>query len=279
MTKKYKSLEHTIRNVTSKQPVEENILKAIPPVLGAIKNLGSKVIGGLGIGTAADLALKTAAGSASGTPPEDSPSDYRSTLSNPVVPVATSSSDTTPKPNVSSTPAPIAKPSAVMPATAPKASKPIVMPVSKSTKPKKAVKEEALDEMGFIGTDKYLGNPRAFTRPVPNIEPGKAAKSKVVSGARRLAKQQVSPTMHGKVHEDAESEGTKKRKEIENVGRPDSGNKKLAKQGEIKTKIIDEATLADAMIKAVEKKKADRKQNSMVEFNPKLKQPEPGSHQ
>lgn len=269
MTKKYKSVEHTIRNVVSKQPVDEGILdKVIAPVLGAATTVGGKVLSGaksLGKGVLANLALSSALGDKSAT---SQPDEYRGNIPAPTVNVPTTSPDTSPKPSTPTVSTPMTKPPTVMPATLPKA---VAMP-AKGPKSKKTVKEETLDEMGFIGTDKFHGNPRAFTRPVPKIEPGRASESKGVSGARRMAKQQMSPTMHGKVHEDAESEGTKKRKEIENVGRPTSGNTKLAKQGEIKTKIIDEAELAGALIKAVEDKKKTKKNgNPMVEFNPKLK--------
>jgi len=105
---------------------------------------------------------------------------------------------------------------------------------------------EQLDEMGVIGTDKFKGNPPAFNKTA-RVEPNKSKKYVTsVSGQRRTAKQEASPTIHGSVAE--ESEGTKIRTKMPEVGRPDSPlptDKKttLNRQMQIQKKIIDESIL------------------------------------
>ena len=176
------------------------------------------------------------------------------------------------------------------------------------------VKESVeLDEMG-VDTDKFQGRAGAFFKTA-RITPGNVGSSIKVSGQRKAAKQIVSQTMTNKIKEDStvpnegnvqsvaslsasgapqeedggkkkkklkEESGTAYRRSIENVARPDSAKSpfdrksKLAKQGEIKTKIIEANAERIATIKGVlgAKKAAAKAEPTTVEFGPELKKPD-----
>jgi hypothetical protein len=78
------------------------------------------------------------------------------------------------------------------------------------------------------------------------------------------------------IHEES-SKGTIARREVANVGRPNSKDK-LVKQAEIKTKIIDENAQRIHTIKAILKRNVKKKENNNsnpdVDFHPELKKPD-----
>jgi len=127
----------------------------------------------------------------------------------------------------------------------------------------------------------------AATALAPRI-PGLSGVSGSSPGLERNKYHPFSPHVHSteqrakkhKVHE--ASEGTEKRMKEPNVGRPDTPASKrlLRKQGEIRTKFIDEAAKKNAsIIKSVKKEKAVEMGKTIeypqVIVNPPMKQPNP----
>lgn len=105
------------------------------------------------------------------------------------------------------------------------------------------------EAIGNLGTDKYQGSQFKNVRSVtPHIKPDQHSQAaETASKMRSNVKEKGSMTLHGKVSEEAESVpyGTKVRRKISIVGRPDDADPKsekstLNKLGQIKTKIVDE---------------------------------------
>jgi hypothetical protein len=173
---------------------------------------------------------------------------------------------------------------------------------------------DQIDEMG-IGTDKFGGRPGSSYFKSTHISPGNTKSAMKNSGERKVNKQEHSLTLNSKIKEDStvpnegnaqtvaslsasgaaqeedgrkmkkkikeEADGTKDRTSIENVARPKSAKSpfdrtsKLAKQGEIKQKIIGETAERLHTIKGViADKKKQNETKTPVEFNPKMKKPD-----
>lgn len=111
-------------------------------------------------------------------------------------------------------------------------------------------KSKLKEAIGF-GSDKYEGVPSVFTKPIPTIGPGHERTSENNSSQRKRNKQLNSKTLHGDFSEENED-----RKKIKNVARPDSDIPKsykseLGRQGQIKTKIIDESLTKNIFISII----------------------------
>lgn len=154
--------------------------------------------------------------------------------------------------------------------------------------------EQPIDEMGLPGgTDKFQGSQFAGASSktvTPKIRPGHNEGAEKAANARNTQKAKASQTMHNKVHEEKESEGTKERRKVTNVGRPWTASSnfdsksKLAKQTEIKTKIIDEGKKLAGIVKDTVKEKKSEDQDPIeitktivypqVIMNPPIKSPD-----
>lgn len=111
-------------------------------------------------------------------------------------------------------------------------------------------KSKLKEAIGF-GSDKYEGVPSVFTKPIPTIGPDHERTSEKNSSERKRNKQLNSKTLHSDVSEENED-----RKKIKNVARPDSDNPKsykseLGRQGQIKTKIIDESLTKNIFVSII----------------------------
>jgi hypothetical protein len=273
MTDKYKSLEHTIRDINqskyiNEENVELNEKNGVGSVLGKIFGGGKpkppssgKPSGGKpskpSSGTSArvaDLAAAIGAGLANANTAVV-PVQLGPVADGSGMPVNVSSS-TTGRVSTARTP------------------KNIILPTYAKEQ------TENLNELGVLGTDEYKGVPRAFSKATPRIEPKKGGDNHNVSsigasGNRSQAKKTASPTMHGAVSE--ENNSSKERKKIKNVSRPDSKspnsvNNELSRQSEITTKIIDDERLKEMLIGALKKKKKPPNSGvTGVEINPEMK--------
>ena len=260
MTKKYTSLEHTIRKIHDKKQIDEAGPLGVAAAVGRGILQAGKWIAQNPVKSAIGAGVLTGGGNTSqGTPSQTTTSKVEPMIQ----PVAVTASDVTPK----------------------------------SKTRKKEVKEENLEEMGVVGTDKYKGNTRSFYTPLQTIGPGHSQESQRLSGKRRLDKQKGLNRVEESGYAPNQGNAAQvaswptyeetDRKEVEYVSRPDTAKSpkdkksKLGRQSAVLTRIIDEEKSLVEFFNVTLKKRKEKKKKQIesesgqtqVVFNPKLVTP------